>query len=510
MALLLLALTWASMCVLPGNAQNDNIGVKVGVNIGNQPSAAAGGKSGRPALIDIDAAILISWCNHHHTRTCRRPGYPVTVTVTETKNHTITVSSTETTVTTVPTTTTETTVTTVPTTTTETTITTTTAPGETISITLPGSCSTDTVTQTATYAVSLCPSRTVNPTFTPTVPVPTDYIWGCPPGKLCIPNRNEADGDCNFEVGLPSPEFFCSPEECHDPPPLEPFQDDWDPDSSDKIIVSPHYYYLNPRLFGLDYDIFEFRNSTPEEPYPTSYPAQSPTQYPPQYPTQNPTQYTTAEYTTAGYPTGYATKYATKYSTLQRRQTGNTLPRACYFQCQASGLEAENSLLAAVICVENSAFKARLEACHRCIAIQANTKDPEKELREKAPNFVSILDICEAPPEPPTTPPSNDPSDTVSPTDVPSETTPPTETGAGTTPTATTDPPSEIPPVSNSPTQSSRGGDEMSPTESGPTGGSPSDSPPIDFPSSANSILIPSSKYFFSAAAMAAAAFTLL
>lgn len=62
MTLLLLALTWASVCVLPGNAQNDHIGIKVGLNVGGQPPAP-GGKSGPPALIDIDAAILISWCN---------------------------------------------------------------------------------------------------------------------------------------------------------------------------------------------------------------------------------------------------------------------------------------------------------------------------------------------------------------------------------------------------------------------------------------------------------------
>ncbi|PGH31185.1 hypothetical protein GX50_06064, partial [[Emmonsia] crescens] len=397
MTLLLLALTWASVCVLPGNAQNDHIGIKVGLNVGGQPPAP-GGKSGPPALIDIDAAILISWCNHHHKRTCPPPGYPVTVTVTETKNHTITV----------PTTTTETTVTTLPASTTTlpgstiVTTTTTTAPGETITLTLPGSYTTDTVTSTVLTAVSLCPSRTLNPTFTPVAPVPTNYLWGCPPGKLCIPNRSEADGDCNFEVGLPSPEFFCNPDECHPSPPREPYQD-WDPTNSTdrKFFASPHYYNLNPRIFGLDYDIFVFRNSTPEEPYPTAYPTQYPTQSPPQSPTQYPTQYPTkypTQYPTE-YPTKYPSKYPSKYPTLRERQISDKLPSQCYLKCNAAGLEGEDSGLdKSILCVENSLFKVYLAACHRCIALYAGIGNPKDALREKTPNFVSILDLCEAPP----------------------------------------------------------------------------------------------------------------
>lgn len=70
MTLLLLSLALLSVCVLPGKAQNEGVGVKVGLNIGGEPSR---GKSGPPALIDIDAAILISWCNVRIYPLCCRP-----------------------------------------------------------------------------------------------------------------------------------------------------------------------------------------------------------------------------------------------------------------------------------------------------------------------------------------------------------------------------------------------------------------------------------------------------
>ncbi|GAD95953.1 hypothetical protein TERG_08225 [Paecilomyces variotii No. 5] len=115
---------------------------------------------------------------------------------------------------------------------------------------------------TATNApptLSLCPTLTVNPTYTPATPLPSDYLWGCPPHKLCHPKRTAADGDCNFAPGPPADTYFCSPDECISSPPILP---PVSPDEPGKYIVSPRYYYLNPTQFGLDYGIYAF----PDDP----------------------------------------------------------------------------------------------------------------------------------------------------------------------------------------------------------------------------------------------------
>ncbi|EXJ78249.1 hypothetical protein A1O3_09410 [Capronia epimyces CBS 606.96] len=129
-----------------------------------------------------------------------------------------------------------------------------------------------TITQSCTFTTTplvglvLCPSRTINPTYTTSTALPTDYLWGCPPGTLCTPKQI----DCNFEQGLPADSYYCSPDDCKVPPPLPPLIDDEDPHNCTPVIPIEGYFDLDPRPFGLNYNIFEF-NGQPGPSCPSTY-----------------------------------------------------------------------------------------------------------------------------------------------------------------------------------------------------------------------------------------------
>jgi len=101
-----------------------------------------------------------------------------------------------------------------------------------------------------------CPSRIINPTYTPPTPLPSNYLWGCPPGKLCHPKRE----CCNFEQNPPAESYVCAPEECMpvaDLPPLETWLDYENVnDTCAWLTPMDDYFNLNPTFFGLDFDIF--------------------------------------------------------------------------------------------------------------------------------------------------------------------------------------------------------------------------------------------------------------
>ena len=66
--------------------------------------------------------------------------------------------------------------------------------------------------------IVLCPSRITNTDYTPPTPLPNNYTWGCPPGKLCKPPQI----GCNFEVDLPADGYVCAPQDCITAEPLPP------------------------------------------------------------------------------------------------------------------------------------------------------------------------------------------------------------------------------------------------------------------------------------------------
>jgi len=120
-------------------------------------------------------------------------------------------------------------------------------------VTVSGSCS-----SASPSGLVLCPTRTINPTYTPPTPLPSNYLWGCRPGTLCQPKRE----GCNFERDLPADTYVCAPEEClpvAELPSLDDFlaANQYSNDSCAWLTPVDDYFNLNPVDFGLDYDIFD-------------------------------------------------------------------------------------------------------------------------------------------------------------------------------------------------------------------------------------------------------------
>lgn len=138
-------------------------------------------------------------------------------------------------------------------------LTTTTTSTTTSIVSVPGSCSSSSLS-----GLVLCPTRIINPTYTPATPLPSNYLWGCPPGKLCHPKRE----GCNFERDLPADTYVCAPEECLPTPELpsyEAFVAANLPQSNDSCAwLTPidGYFNLNPEDFDLDYSIFNVYGRT--------------------------------------------------------------------------------------------------------------------------------------------------------------------------------------------------------------------------------------------------------
>ena len=114
-----------------------------------------------------------------------------------------------------------------------------------------------TVTSTPLTGIVLCPSRTVNPTYT-TSNIPADYIWGCPAGTVCTPPKI----DCNFEQNPPADTYYCSPDECEPiKPETVPELNAFEASAGDACgpypTISDEPFNFNPSSFGLLYTIFE-------------------------------------------------------------------------------------------------------------------------------------------------------------------------------------------------------------------------------------------------------------
>lgn len=191
--------------------------------------------------------------------------------------------------------------------------------------------------------LSLCPSRIVNPTYMPASPLPTNYMWGCPPGHLCHPGKSPGDGNCNFEVGPPANTYFCRPDECIPSPQLLPAQF-WnhspDSDQIGTFNVSPGYFNLNPRNFSLDYNVFQF-------------------------------------------PLGI---------TLSPRESSIRLPGKCYDVCNDANLEAQSRGKTKELCQMGSEFQTYITLCMQCIRPKTQIKASITLL----PDFEQVLFYCDS------------------------------------------------------------------------------------------------------------------
>jgi hypothetical protein len=208
--------------------------------------------------------------------------------------------------------------------------------------------------------ITLCTSRDTNPTYTAAIiPLPSDYTWGCPPGYLCKPKQE----NCNFEVGLPSESYYCAPDECIPVTPL-PAPELWNPtiygnaspatDPSLKYDVVDHYFNMNPRDYGLSYDIFV---ATEVITYTsTTTIIEAPTQ------------------------------------AVRARQAQTSVPAACYPWCNNCLLEAQAVGKSPALCVPGSAFEIDMNDCEQCIAYHKS--DGAGTFVQIAPQFQQFINYC--------------------------------------------------------------------------------------------------------------------
>ena len=207
-----------------------------------------------------------------------------------------------------------------------------------------------TVTSTALTQIVLCPSRTVNPTYT-TSNIPANYLWGCPPGTVCTPPKI----NCNFEQNPPADTYYCSPDECKPIKPEKiPELNALEASAGDACgpypTLSDEPFNFNPSSFGLGFTIFECGGCWAQTCTECSSSA-----------TETVTDYVTVVPTTTKAP-----KPPHSYSSKQKRQAQSPLPAACYAKCNeclqiaiADGKPAD--------CSAGSDFSNAYGLCNTCI-----------------------------------------------------------------------------------------------------------------------------------------------
>ncbi|KAJ5111695.1 hypothetical protein NUU61_001325 [Penicillium alfredii] len=198
---------------------------------------------------------------------------------------------------------------------------------------------------TSSSSISICPSRIINPTYTPATALPTDYTWGCPPRHLCHPSHSAEDNGCNFEAGPPADTYYCAPHECIPSPKLLPPQHWGQPVWSQQVgrfNTSWGYFNLSPHEFGLNYSVF---NDTDQNTSPINY----------------------------------------------RRDWTMQIPGKCYDECNDAMLEAEARGKMASLCDDDSAFMVLLRACRACIKTAHVSHVPAETL----PEFQQFVFYCE-------------------------------------------------------------------------------------------------------------------
>ncbi|KAI9846848.1 MAG: hypothetical protein M1838_001123, partial [Thelocarpon superellum] len=227
----------------------------------------------------------------------------------------------------------------------------------------------------------VCSKRIRNPTYTAPGPLPTDYTWGCAPGFLCKPPKEDG---CEIEAGLPDPGYYCSPDECEPVVPLNPPQSWGAPVTSNataKYVLQDDYFNIGPQNFSLGYDIFVTQSSVVVDQQGGAATTDVPGAK---------TKRSYAELTVRVARVARAIM-AGDQSRLSKR--AETAPPACYDDCNAPALEAESSGKTPALCDPQNAFTADVDGCKACIADHAGGKSTSFA-DSVQPDLQQFLDFC--------------------------------------------------------------------------------------------------------------------
>lgn len=223
---------------------------------------------------------------------------------------------------------------------------------------------------TSLTSIRVCPTRLVNPNFSVKVPLPNDWTWGCPPGWLCKPPKE----NCDIEAGLPDRGFTCSPDHCIPAEPLPRPLQTWDdtiygnstPATNPSLGINliDSYFNMDPTSYGLTYEIFvieqelTYTETIVLPPNPTSVP-----------------------------------RYFPK---IKARQGQTDIPPNCYPWCNNALLEVQSLGKSPEICESGSAFLTSVGQCRECIEYHADPAQPDSFVRI-APQFQQFIDYCDVP-----------------------------------------------------------------------------------------------------------------
>ncbi|PTB42964.1 hypothetical protein M441DRAFT_44985 [Trichoderma asperellum CBS 433.97] len=217
-----------------------------------------------------------------------------------------------------------------------------------------------TIVEPPPFTVTLCPQPTG---IYGAVDLESDLIYGCQPGYVCNPKK---PAGCNFWPGLPDASFRCHPEDCMVAPP--PLLANWPEGKTGYIPHQDGYFYLDPHIFGLTYDIFEYNVVKKIQSGSTST-----------YTTGNWGSQAQAYGSVPTNPPSYGKRASSPFKQQARRKANYgakraalDLPQDCMGPCQDALLLITQFGKKPEFCEADSAFEKDFNGCVNCIAKDDN------------------------------------------------------------------------------------------------------------------------------------------
>ncbi|KAH8124812.1 hypothetical protein ACSS6W_001383 [Trichoderma asperelloides] len=217
-----------------------------------------------------------------------------------------------------------------------------------------------TIVEPPPFTVTLCPQPTG---IYGAVDLESDLIYGCQAGYVCNPKK---PAGCNFWPGLPDASFRCHPEDCMVAPP--PLLANWPEGKTGYIPHQDGYFYLDPHIFGLTYDIFEYNVVKKIQSGSTST-----------YTTGNWGSQAQAYGSVPTNPPSYGKRASSPFQQQARRKANygakraaQDLPQDCMGPCQDALTLITQFGKKPEFCEADSAFEKDFNGCVTCIAKDDN------------------------------------------------------------------------------------------------------------------------------------------